>query len=84
MIIVITLLILVITLLIFILWHIWYINKDSKGKRLRGEVEEALEALHKAFDLLREDVKEQIGNLPKRKKELLYNLQGTLMMQSDL
>jgi len=41
----------------------WYICNSSREKRLWEEVREAEEAIHKAFDLLKEDVREQLEKL---------------------
>ena len=51
--------------IIFGLVIIWYASRRiiSWRKRLRGEVREAQEALHNAFDALHEDVSEQMDNL---------------------
>ncbi|MDP3004287.1 MAG: hypothetical protein Q8N43_02160, partial [Candidatus Azambacteria bacterium] len=50
--------------LLFILWHGWH-KFSLMRKRLRKEVREAESALHKAFDLLKENVRGQIKMLEK-------------------
>lgn len=52
--------------LLFIVWYGWH--KFSKfRKRLKKEVREAETALHKAFDLLKENIREQVKMLEKTK-----------------
>jgi len=53
------------------LWYAWY-KFFIIGKKLKKEVEEAEDALHKAFDLLKESVAEQIKTIEKvkHKREL--------------
>ncbi|OHA71345.1 MAG: hypothetical protein A3D64_02460 [Candidatus Wildermuthbacteria bacterium RIFCSPHIGHO2_02_FULL_49_9] len=53
-----------IIVLLFILWHGWH-KFSLMRKRLRKEVREAESALHKAFDLLKDDIREQIKMLEK-------------------
>lgn len=53
-----------IIVLFFILWYGWH-KFSLLRKRLRKEVREAEFALHKAFDLLKEDIREQIKMLEK-------------------
>lgn len=55
-----------IIILIFILWYGWHKFKTLK-KRIRKEVSDVERDLHKAFDLLREDIREQIKMLEKAK-----------------
>jgi len=50
--------------LFFILWYGWH-KFSLMRKRLRKEVREAESALHKAFDFLKEDIREQIKMLEK-------------------
>ncbi len=50
--------------LLFILWYGWH-KFSLMRKRLRKEVREAESALHKAFDLLKENVRGQIKMLEK-------------------
>jgi len=54
--------ILVLTVLLFVVLF-WCISNSSKKKRLWEEIREAEEAIHRAFDLLREDAREQIETL---------------------
>lgn len=59
-------LIALIILLLALIWYGWH--KLSLLKvRLRKEIREAEQALHKAFDLLKEDIREQIKRLEKVK-----------------
>lgn len=53
-------------LFMLLLWYSWYKFKVTRG-RIRKEVSEAENALHKAFDMLREDIKEQIQHIEKAK-----------------
>jgi len=53
-------------LLIFILWYSWHRFTLFK-KQIRKEVRDVESSLHKAFDLLREDIREQIKMLEKVK-----------------
>ena len=54
--------------LLFLIWYGW--NKFSHMRRnLRKEIGESEEALHKAFDLLKEDIREQIKMLEKVKSK---------------
>lgn len=55
-------------LLIFMLWYTWHKLALFK-KRLRKEVREVESSLHKAFDLLREDIHDQIKTLEKTKNK---------------
>ncbi|MDP3999195.1 MAG: cohesin domain-containing protein [bacterium] len=59
-------LIALLALLLLIVWYSFYKRAQLK-KRLKKEVQEAEGALHKAFDVLREDVKEQVKQLEKAK-----------------
>ena len=54
-------------ILLFIIWYGWhkFASFRKKLKNLRKEVREAESALHKAFDLLKEDIREQIKALEK-------------------
>lgn len=66
--------------LIFMLW--WSKHKYNMfRKRLRKEVNEADQALHKAFDLLRIDVKEQIKLLEKTKKNRRLTMEEKKIMK---
>ncbi len=58
-----------IALLIFLLMLIWYLwhKFTTMRNRLRKEVREVEQALHKAFDLLKENMREQIKMLEKTK-----------------
>jgi predicted Holliday junction resolvase-like endonuclease len=71
MLIIILLLSFVIVALVFALWHMWYAYTVVKN-RLRRETREVAQALHRAFDLLKEDVREQIELLEwaRTKREL--------------
>ncbi len=53
-----------IIILLFLLWYSWH-RFELMRMRLKKEVHEAESALHKAFDLLKEDVHEQIKMLEK-------------------
>ncbi|MDO8442889.1 MAG: hypothetical protein Q7S81_01330 [bacterium] len=55
----------------FMLWYGWH-RFSLLRKRLRKEVSEVEQAVHKAFDLLKEDIREQIKTLEKTrtKREL--------------
>ncbi|MGB9637416.1 MAG: hypothetical protein ACPLY7_01320, partial [Microgenomates group bacterium] len=53
-------------LLIALLWYAWH-KFSLLRKKLRKEAREAEAALHKAFDLLHEDIREQIKFLEKTK-----------------
>lgn len=55
-----------IILLIVMLWYGWYRIARLK-KKLRKEVYEAENSLHEAFDILKEDIREQIKTLEKAK-----------------
>jgi len=55
-----------IILLIILLWYGWYRIARLK-KKLRKEVYEAESSLHEAFDILREDIRQQIKTLEKAK-----------------
>ncbi|HEY4486997.1 MAG TPA: hypothetical protein VJB70_04685 [Candidatus Paceibacterota bacterium] len=55
-----------ILLLVFMLWFGWHKFRNFK-KRLRKEVGNVERDLHKAFDLLKEDIREQIKMLEKAK-----------------
>ncbi len=59
-------LIALIILLLILVWYFWNKFKHMRN-RLRKEVNEAEQALHKAFDLLREDIREQVKMLEKTK-----------------
>lgn len=54
----------VLLIVLFVVWHIWYKLSLSR-KRLRKEIREAEEGLHRAFVLLKEDVHEQVSMLEK-------------------
>lgn len=56
--------IILLVLVLLILLILW---RDSKKKRLRKEIREADESVHKSFDLLKEEVEEQIRGLEKVK-----------------
>ena len=53
-----------IILLIVLFWYGWYKIARLK-KKLKKEVHEAKSSLHEAFDILREDIREQIKTLEK-------------------
>jgi hypothetical protein len=57
--------------LLFIIWYGWhkFASFRKKLKNLRKEVREAESALHKAFDLLKEDIREQVKMLEKTKSK---------------
>lgn len=57
--------------LLFLLWYSWF-RFSLFRKRVRKEVREAEDALHKAFDLLKEDIKNHVKILEKArtKREL--------------
>ena len=55
-------------LLLFIIWYGWYKLSIFK-KRLRKEVREAEASLHKAFDLLKDDILEQSKMLEKARNK---------------
>lgn len=57
-------LVVLILALIFIIWYGWY-RFSLMRKRLRKEVREAESALHQAFDLLKDDIREQVKMLEK-------------------
>ncbi len=59
-------LIALVTLLLIVLWYGWH-KLSRLRKKIKKEVREAEEALHKAFDLLHEDIREQIKLLEKTK-----------------
>jgi len=52
--------------LLFILWYGWH-KFSMFRKKLKKEVREAESALHRAFDLLKEDIREQVKMLEKTK-----------------
>lgn len=58
----------VLVILIFLVWYGWHKFSFLK-KKVKKEVRESEEVLHKAFDLLREDLWEQIILLEKTKSE---------------
>ncbi len=60
--------VILIMLLMFLLWYVWH-KFFIIGKKLKKEVYEAENALHKAFDLLKESVQEQIETLEKVKSK---------------
>jgi len=67
--------------LIFILWYGWH-RFSLMRKRLRNEVHEVESAIHKAFDLLKEDVQEQIKMLEKtRTKRQLTEEEEKILKQ---
>lgn len=55
-----------ILLLVYLLWHWWH-KFATLRKRVKKEIREAESALHKAFDLLKEAIYEQIKLLEKTK-----------------
>ncbi len=55
-----------ILLFVYMFWHWWH-KFTTLRKRVRGEIREAEHALHKAFDLLKEAIREQIKMLEKAK-----------------
>lgn len=55
-------------LLIGLLWYAWY-RWFIIAKRMKREIREAEDALHKAFDLLKESVQEQVKILEKVKNK---------------
>ena len=55
-------------ILIFLLWYAWF-RFFIFGKKIKKEVREAEDALHKAFDLLKESVQEQVRILEKVKNK---------------
>ncbi|MDP2704451.1 MAG: hypothetical protein Q8P01_04525 [bacterium] len=59
-------LIALIILLLILVWYLWH-KFTTMRNRLRKEVREAERALHKAFDLLKEAIREQIKMLEKAK-----------------
>ncbi len=61
-------LIALILLLIFLLWYAWR-KFFIIGDKLKKETREAEDALHKAFDLLKESVQEQVSVLEKVKNK---------------
>jgi hypothetical protein len=61
-------LIALILLLIFLLWYAWR-RFFIIGDKLKKETREAEDALHKAFDLLKESITEQVGILEKTKSK---------------
>jgi GxxExxY protein len=52
--------------LVFMLWYSWHKFKSIR-KRVKKEIREAEHALHRAFDLLKEAIREQIKILEKAK-----------------
>lgn len=56
-------------ILLFIIWYGWhkFASFRKKLKNLRKEVREAESALHKAFDMLKEDIRDQVKLLEKTK-----------------
>jgi hypothetical protein len=64
-------LIALVLLLVYLAWHWWH-KFATMRKRVRKEIREAEHALHKAFDLLKEAIREQIEMLEKtrNKREL--------------
>ena len=68
-------------ILLFIIWHGWH-KFSLLRKKLKKEVREAESALHKAFDLLKEDIGEQIKMLEKtRTKRQLTEEEGKITKQ---
>ena len=59
-------LITLVLLLVYLVWHWWH-KFTTMRKRVRKEIREAEHTLHKAFDLLKEAVREQIKMLEKTK-----------------
>ncbi|MCX6702947.1 MAG: hypothetical protein NTW60_03725, partial [Candidatus Wolfebacteria bacterium] len=60
-------LVVLIFILLFIIWYGWHKFGSFRKKlgKIKKEVREAESALHKAFDLLKEDIREQIKMLEK-------------------
>ncbi len=68
-------------ILLFIVWHGWH-KFSLLRKRLQKEVREAESALHKAFDLLKDDIREQIKMLEKtRTKRQLTEEEDKILKQ---
>lgn len=61
-------LIALVLLLVYLVWHWWY-KFATMRKRVKKEIREAEQALHKAFDLLKEAIREQIKILEKTKNK---------------
>ena len=59
-------LIALVLLLVYLSWHWWH-RFATMRKRVKKEIREAEQALHKAFDLLKEAIREQIKMLEKTK-----------------
>src|SRR3989344_3344887 len=59
-------LIALVLLLVYLAWHWWH-RLATMRKRVKKEIREAEQALHKAFDLLKEAIREQIKMLEKTK-----------------
>lgn len=59
-------LIALVLLLVYLVWHWWH-KFATMRKRVRKEIREAEHALHKAFDLLKDAIREQIKMLEKTK-----------------
>lgn len=58
----------ILILILLGLWYVWYKIMERK-KRIRKEVSDVERALHKAFDLLKEDIREQVKLLEKAKSK---------------
>src|SRR3989344_427895 len=59
-------LIALVLLLVYLAWHWWH-RFATMQKRVKKEIREAEQALHKAFDLLKKAIREQIKMLEKTK-----------------
>ncbi|KKP97454.1 MAG: hypothetical protein US78_C0024G0001 [Parcubacteria group bacterium GW2011_GWD1_38_16] len=59
-------LIALVLLLVYLSWHWWH-KFATMRKRVKKEIREAEHALHKAFDLLKEAIREQVKMLEKTK-----------------
>jgi len=71
-------------ILLFIIWYGWhkFASFRKKLKNLRKEVHEAESALHKAFDMLKEDIREQVKLLEKtRTKRQLTEEEDKIIKQ---
>jgi len=53
-------------ILLFFIWYSWH-KFAAFRKKVKSEVREAEQTLHKAFDLLKEDIREQVKMLEKTK-----------------
>lgn len=71
-------------ILLFIIWYGWhkFASFRKKLKNLRKEVREAESALHKAFDMLKEDIRDQVKLLEKtRTKRQLTEEEDKIIKQ---